>query len=183
MTPSQEQQLVEDAKTNGESFGKLYDYYFPKIYGFIASKTRDRSDAEDLTGEVFMKALEHIGTYEWRGFPFSAWLFTIARNTLANHYSKSAKNRHSELDDTHYIADENKDISPKRVAMREELAEKVKEIMAELPERELNVMQLKFFGQLSNREIVKVTGLSESNVAVILFRTLKKIRPDLQNYL
>lgn len=182
MTPSEEQQLVEDAKTNGDSFAKLYDYYFPKIYGYIACKSNSRADAEDLTGEVFMKALEALPNFEWRGAPFSAWLFTIARNTLNNYYTKSSKNRHNELDDARFVADEAKDISPKKVAMQEELSGRVKEVMGQLSEKELNVIQLKFFSQLNNREIVKVTGLSESHVAVIIYRTLRKIKPDLQNF-
>jgi len=182
MNITEEQQLVDDARTNSESFGKLYDYYFPKVYAYVMAKVRDRADAEDLTGDVFMKVLENLPNFEWRGAPFGAWVFTIARNVVNTHFNKSSKNSHSELDDAHYVADESKDISPKKVAMQEELSAKVKHVMGKLPERELNVIQLKFFSGLSNREIVDVTGLSESHVAVIIYRTLQKIKPDLQYF-
>ena len=67
MDLSEEQQLVEDAKTDSASFGKLYDYYFPKIYGYVAAKVNDRDDVEDLVSTTFMKALENLPKYEWRG--------------------------------------------------------------------------------------------------------------------
>lgn len=182
MDLAEQQQLVEDAKTNSESFGKLYDYYFPKIYGFVASKTNDRESAEDLVSEVFMKALENIGSFEWRGVPFSAWLYKIARNTLNNYYGHHAKTRTTDIDEVYGLAEDEQKTSPIKKAAQQELSEKVKEIFTELPERELTVLQLKFYSQLSNREIVNVTGLSESNVAVILYRTLRKIKPDLQYF-
>jgi RNA polymerase sigma-70 factor, ECF subfamily len=182
MTISEEQQLVMDAKVNSESFGKLYDYYFPKVYNYVAAKIRDKAETEDLVGEIFMKIFENLPKYEWRGAPFGAWVFAIARNTLNTYFGKASKNAHSELDDAHFVADESQDVSPKKKAIQEELSLQVQKILKQLPERELNVIQLKFFAQLSNREIVEVTGLSESHVAVIIFRTLKKIKPDLQYF-
>lgn len=182
MDLNEELQLVEDAKTDSASFAKLYDYYFPKVFAYVMAKVGDRNDAEDLVSETFMKVLEHLPRYENRGLPFGAWVFTIARNNINNFYGKSSRSKHSELKEGRFIVDEEKQKSPRRKAEEEELATKVKEILKDLPERELNVIQLKFFSQLSNREIMHVTGLSESNVAVILFRTLKKIKPDLKYF-
>ena len=182
MDLAEQQKLVEEAKTNSESFGKLYDYYFPKIYAFVASKIGDRHDAEDLVSEIFMKALENIGGFEWRGVPFSAWLFKIARNTLNNYYGVHNKTRVTDIEEVYGLAEDENKSSPAKKAAQEELAHKVKEVFAELPERELTVLQLKFFSQLNNREIVQVTGLSESNVAIILYRTLRKIKPELQYF-
>jgi RNA polymerase sigma-70 factor, ECF subfamily len=182
MTITEEQQLVEDAKINSESFGKLYDYYFPKVFNYVAVKIRNKADIEDLVAEIFMKVCESLPRFQWRGFPFGAWIFAIARNTLNDFYSKSKKNNHSELDDARFVVDEGADISPKKKAAQEELANKVQDVLKNLPERELNVIQLKFFGELSNREIVRITGLSESHVAVIIFRALKKIKPELQYF-
>ncbi len=182
MDLNEEQQLVEDAKTDSASFAKLYDLYFPKIYSYVAAKIRDKDDVEDIVSETFMKALEALPRYENRGFPFGAWLFTIARNNLNNYYNKYSKNQHAELEDGRFVVDEEKQKSPKKKAEEEELAEKVKLILNDLPERDLNVIQLRFFSQMTNREIMHITGLSESNVAVIIFRTLKKIKPDLKYF-
>ncbi len=182
MDLTEEQQLVEDAKTDGASFAKLYDYYFPKVFAYTAAKVSDRSDAEDLVSETFMKILENLPRYENRGLPFGAWVFTIARNNLNNYYGKHSRSQHSELEEGRFIVDDEKQKSPKKKAEEEELASKVKEVLNILPERDLNVIQLKFFAQMNNREIMHITGLSESNVAVIIFRTLKKIKPDLKYF-
>jgi len=177
----EEKKLVEDAKSHSESFAALYDYYFPKVYGYTMAKVGNRRDAEDIVSEVFMKALENLPNFEWRNVPFAAWLFTIARNTIINHYSKSGKRKVSELDENRLIS-EDKEGSPHKKATDEELSKKVRDVLHGLPERELNVVQLKFFAQMTNREIMTATGLSESNVAVILYRTLRKIKPDLQYF-
>ncbi len=174
-----QQQLVTEAQQSTDGFGKLYDFYFPKVYAFIASKVSDRDDAEDLTSEIFMKVLENIHSFEWRGIPFGGWLFKIARNTLNTYYAKHAKTATKDIDEVYGLAEDEEKVSPHKQAARNELAEKVKEVMCELPERELMVVQLKFYSQLNNREIMHVTGLSESNVAIILYRTLRKIKPDL----
>jgi RNA polymerase sigma-70 factor (ECF subfamily) len=179
---SEEKQLVENAKNNAEAFGRLYDHYFPKVYAFIASKTYDSDDAEDITGDTFMKALENLHRFEWRGVPFGAWLFRIARNTLNDYYGRSAKNRTTDIDTAYGVSEDEEKTSPHKKAHLNELAEKVREVIKDLPERELNVIQLKFFSEMSNREITDITGLSESHVAVILYRTLRKIKPDLKNF-
>lgn len=182
MDLNEEQQLVEDAKTDSASFARLYDLYFPKIYAYTSSKINNKNDVEDVVSETFMKALENISGYEYRGVPFAAWLFTIARNNINNYYVKSGRSKHHELEEGRYIVDDEKQKSPKKNAEQEELSQKVKEVLKDLPERDINVIQLKFFSQLSNREIMHVTGLSESNVAVIIYRTLKKIKPDLKYF-
>jgi RNA polymerase sigma-70 factor (ECF subfamily) len=174
-----QQQLVTEAQQSTEGFGRLYDHYFPRVYSFVASKVSDRDDAEDLTSEIFMKILENIHSFEWRGVPFAAWIFRIARNTLNTYYARHAKKKTTDIEEVYGLAEDEEKTSPHVKAVKNELAEKVKEVMKELPVRELTVVQLKFFSQLNNREIMHVTGLSESNVAIILFRTLKKIKPDL----
>ncbi len=179
MELSEQQKLVELAKQSPDGFGKLYDYYFPKVFGFVASKVRDRDEAEDITSEIFMKVLENIHSFEWRGIPFTGWLFRIARNCLNTYYGKTSKTATVDIDEVYSLAEDENKSSPHKNAARGELAEKVKEILKTLPEKELTVVQLKFFGELNNREIMHATGLSESNVAVILFRTLKKMKPDL----
>jgi len=179
---SEEKQLVESAKANAESFGQIYDYYFPKVYSFIAAKTGNSDDAEDITGDTFMKALENLHRFEWRGVPFGAWLFRIARNTLNDYYGSSAKNRTIDIDKAYGVKEDEEKTSPHKKAHQNELAEKVQEVLKDLPERELNVIQLKFFSEMSNREIVDITGLSESHVAVIIYRTLRKIKPDLKHF-
>src|ERR1700690_2857319 len=92
-----EEKLVSDAVGGKSSaFGELYDHYQPMIYRFIAVKVGRREEAEDLTHQVFMSAFQNVKKYENRGYPFSSWLYQIARNQIADHYR--AKRNESSID-------------------------------------------------------------------------------------
>ena len=82
-----EKRIIQDA-VGGEAsaFGLLYDHYQPKIYRFVLVKVGRREEAEDLTHQIFLHALQNIGSYEHLGFPFSSWLYQIARNQIIDHY-------------------------------------------------------------------------------------------------
>src|ERR1700726_5140606 len=81
-----EDQLVERAKQDADAFGELYDHYFGQIYRFVFSRLRDQEAAEDVTSEVFFKALRAIGRSKPSGHPFSAWLYQISVNAINDHY-------------------------------------------------------------------------------------------------
>src|SRR5260370_17281881 len=86
MPDFEERDLVERAKEDPDAFGALYDRYFPQIYRFAYSRVRDQSLAEDVTSEVFFKALRNIKRYTYSGHPFSSWLYQITLNAVADHY-------------------------------------------------------------------------------------------------
>src|SRR5260370_37827838 len=86
-----ERLLVEAAQKDPARFGELYDIHFERIYAFVARRVRDRDNAEDLTAEVFHKALANLKSYEWRGTPFGAWLYRIAANAVADFSKHSAR--------------------------------------------------------------------------------------------
>src|SRR5437773_3447789 len=80
--PAEERLLVEAAQSDPARFDALYELHFERVYGFIAGRVHDRASAEDLTSEVFYKALANLKSYEWRGVPFAAWLLRIAANAV-----------------------------------------------------------------------------------------------------
>lgn len=174
-------QIVERAKTDGEAFGQLYDFYFPRVFAFVMCKVGERSAAEDIVSDVFMKILDNLPKYQDRGLPFGAWLFTVVRNVIFDHYAKNHGKENLPLEEGVEIKDEKKDFQPAFQAKENELKENVRTVMKKLPERELSILQMKFFSGLTNREIALVLNLTESNVGIILFRVLKKIKPDLNN--
>src|SRR4029077_516576 len=88
---SEERLLVEAAQVDPAKFGDLYEIHFERIYAFIASRVRDRDTAEDLTSDVFHKALASLRNYESRGAPFAAWLIRIASNAVADQYKRAAR--------------------------------------------------------------------------------------------
>src|SRR6185503_13357188 len=81
-----ERLLVEAARTDPSRFAELYEAHFERIYAYVARRVRDRHAAEDITSEVFQQALANISRYEWRGAPFSAWLYRIAANAIADRW-------------------------------------------------------------------------------------------------
>ena len=92
-----EDQLIEQAKTDPEAFGKLYELYVEKIYSYVYYRIGNQQEAEDLTAKVFYRALDHIPNYNNKGVPFAAWLYRIAHNLVANWYRdrKRQRGKHS----------------------------------------------------------------------------------------
>jgi RNA polymerase sigma factor (sigma-70 family) len=175
---SYESQLVEKAKQDTSAVGELYELYFPRVYAFVAAKVNDQSDAEDVVSTAFMKIVEFLPSYQDRGLPFGAWVFKIARNCLYDFYAKSSKNQSTDLDEAKEIHDE-KNPSPHNEAKENETKSKILKVMDELPERDASIIQLKFFSGLNNREIAGALRLTESHVGIILYRTLRKMKPEL----
>lgn len=86
-----ERRLVEAAQREPARFGDLYEHYFELVYAYVARRVRDRSEAEDLTAEVFHKALRSLPRFKWTGAPFAAWLFRIASNMIADRAKRAAR--------------------------------------------------------------------------------------------
>src|SRR5579872_2358553 len=101
-----EEKLIKNAIKGGASaFGSLYDYYQPKIYRFVLIKVGRREEAEDLTHEVFKNAWQSIGSYKNLGFPFSSWLYRIARNQIVDFYrSKKEEASIDKIDPEYFIS-------------------------------------------------------------------------------
>ena len=102
-----ERTLIHEAQKDPNSFGRLYERNFHRVYAFIASRIRNRDEAEDLTADVFHKALANIGQFEWRGIPFAAWLLKIAANTMADRIGSFAKEQGNPIQEEPYISLEN----------------------------------------------------------------------------
>src|SRR5215510_2669133 len=91
MTDGDERLLVEAAQQDPAKFGDLYDRHFAQVYAFVVRRVRSREAAEDLTAEVFHKALAHLGDYQWRGAPFGAWLLRIAAHAVIDRHKRAGR--------------------------------------------------------------------------------------------
>lgn len=171
-----ELQLVRDAQTNVESFEKLYDLYFPKVYGFVMGKIQNRDFTEDLVSEIFIKILEALPRYEFRGLPFGAWVFRIVRNHLKDYYKRASRGTFGQLEDADWIKDEDSLKDPVKTAKTSQLRSQLIRSFHVLTELEEEVVRLKYFSELSNQEVADTLGLSANYVGVTLYRALKKLK-------
>lgn len=167
-----ERLLVEAAQRDPARFVELYEINFERVYAFIARRVRDRDLAEDLTSEVFHKALANLPRFKWRGAPFAAWLFRISANLIADRAKRAARESDiSELDEF----GETSQINLEHV---EQLALLFR-LVGELPKDQRRVISLRFAGEKSIREIADEMGRSEGAVKQLQFRGLESLRAQL----
>ena len=159
------------AATERESFGALYERTFPRVYAYDASLVRDRAAAEDVTAQAFERAYRKLGTYKARRGSIEAWLFGIARNAALDELRRRGRRAglESEPEDTSAPTAEDH----AELALRREV---VRAAMRTLDGHERDLLSLKFSGGLSNAEIARVLGMSESNAGTRLHRALTKLR-------
>lgn len=172
-------QLVEWAKDDSLAFGELYERYVKKIYNYVYYRTGNHYDAEDLTSRVFFRALGHIGSYTDRGVPFSAWLYRIAHNLIANWHRDRVRQRVLPLDD--YLTSDGHADAPE--AATESLEERDRLLLSihELPAERQELLILKFVERMSNAEIGKIMDRTEGAIKSLYHRTLLSLRSTLED--
>ena len=168
--------LVPDPTATEEEFEALYRAELPRVFNFFRYRVCDGALAEDLTSETFEKAWRNRKRYKRNLAAFSTWLFTIARRVAADHYRKDRAE--VSLDDLSGIAviETTEDLALRRADF-----ERLAVLLARLGERERELVALKYGGGLTNRTIAGLTSLSESNVGVILHRTVQVLRAGWDN--
>jgi RNA polymerase sigma-70 factor (ECF subfamily) len=175
--PADEARLVEQAKNDPVAFGELYERYVKRIYNYIYYRTGNEHDAEDLTARVFFRALENIDRYTVRGLPFSAWLYRIAHNLVANWHRDRSRQKVSPLDDV--VVRGLWAEAPETLAEGREERDQLLTAIRRLPDERQQLLLLKFVERMSNAEIGLVMGRSEGAVKSLYHRTLLSLRDDL----
>ncbi|MCX6044795.1 MAG: sigma-70 family RNA polymerase sigma factor [Chloroflexi bacterium] len=174
-----EPQLVMQARQDPAAFGVLYERYIDRIYAYIYHRVGNAQDTEDLTARTFYRALDKLDTYEDRGLPFSAWLFRIAHNLVANWHRDRGRRRFLSLDK---LWSHSKDgDSPEEQLEEEEKSEALWAAINRLPKERRDLLLYKFSSRLSNIEIGEMMDKSESAIKSLYFRTLATLRKDLEN--
>ncbi len=151
---------------DAEAFAALYERYVDRLYRYIYYRVGNRTEAEDLTEQVFLKAWEAIRRYEERGVPFGAWLFRLAHNLVIDHYRTTRPTQSLEATGGPTPADPDRLLS-----LRLELAD-LQQALARLPEEQQAVIILRFLEGLSHQEVARLLGKSEGAVRVIQHRAL-----------
>lgn len=173
-----ESALIERAKIDQEAFGHLYERYSQRIYQYIYYRTGSEPDAEDLAAKTFMRAWQHMGNYDDRGVPFSAWLYRIAHNLVANWHRDRSRRKVISLDDlSRWQVNED---GPEAAALFAEDRANLLRAVRRLPADRQELLNLKFVEHLSNAEIGGVMGRSEGAIKSLYHRTLMTLRDELQ---
>ena len=174
---SEESLLIEQAKTDSEAFGILYERYVDRIYKYVYYRTGNVADAEDLTARIFERAMNYIGTYQDQGVPFSAWLYRISHNLVANWYRDRSRHTFIALEDVSQLTVT--DHGPEFAAQLLEDKQALREAISRLPIERQELLMLKFIEHLSNAEIGEIIGRSEGAVKSLYHRTLLSLREEM----
>ena len=170
--------LFQASQGDAEAFGILYQRYVKRIFSYVYYRTGNQHDAEDLTERVFLRAISHIGNYQDRGVPFSAWLYRIAHNLVANWHRDNSRKQETSLDDTFFVQMDRQHPEVELVHTEEQDA-LLKIIRTLAPDRQ-QLLILKFVQNYSNAEIGQVMGRTEGAIKSLYHRTLLSLRDKLQ---
>lgn len=173
----EEEVLALASQGDRDAFGQLYQRYVERIFNYVYYRTGNTHDAEDLTARVFQRAMNHIHNYTDRGVPFSAWLYRIAHNLVANWHRDRSRKQEIPLDDIPVLP--TKGDHPERRLVRSQEQDALLKHIRKLPPERQNLLILKFVENMSNAEIGKIMGRSEGAVKSLYHRTLLALRDQL----
>jgi RNA polymerase sigma-70 factor, ECF subfamily len=164
-----ERLLIEEAKKGPGRFAELYELNFERVYAFIGRRVRQRAEVQDLTAEVFRRALEGLSRFEWRGVPFSAWLFRIATNAISNHRQRAA--RETIQSDT-----EGQATAPATGVEPLDYSVALYRLVRGLPDDQRRVIEMRFAEEKGIREIAEALGRTEGAVKQLQYRAIQNLR-------
>ena len=171
-----ERRLIEAAQHDPARFADLYENYFELVYAYVARRLQSRDAAEDLTSEVFRRALQSLSRFKWTGAPFAAWLFRIASNLIADRAKRAVKEMNVPLDD---------DVAGSAAGRLQTSIEEVERqarvtrLVSTLADDQRLVLVMRFAEEKSIREIAEELGRSEGAVKQLQFRALENLRVKL----
>lgn len=168
-TESEERLLIEAAQNDPSRFAELYEQNFHRVYAYVARRVRDRVETQDLTAQVFHKALANLGKFKWRGSPFAVWLYRIASNAIADR----AKQKMRESTDQPDPSSESSTATDLEAVERRA---RLFRAVDKLPEDQRRVIVRRFADEKSIREIGEELGRSEGAVKQLQFRALENLR-------
>ncbi len=171
-----EKALIDKAKKDPAAFGELYRQYVERIYNYIYYRTGSAGDAEDLTGKVFFKAMSHINGYKHMGLPFSAWLYRIAHNLVANYHRDRSRKQEISLENIPGQVLPQSDQHPESKVVHSQEVDVLLANIRDLAPNRQELLILKFVDQLSNAEIGLIMRKSEGAIKSLYHRTLLELR-------
>lgn len=166
---------IQAAQQDRSKFRPLYQRYYEPIFRFIFRRTADEALSADICSQVFLKALQRLESYSFQGVPFSAWLFRIASNEIAQHFRKTQKQRVVSVEDTQ-LSDLAEEIEQSDLP---DLQPALLTLLDDLKDKDLQLIELRFFEQRPFKEIADILDITESNAKVRTYRILERMKTKL----
>jgi RNA polymerase sigma-70 factor (ECF subfamily) len=168
-----EESLIRRAQQHDQmALAHLYEENFDRIYRYIVLKIGDRTEAEDMTQQVFLNMLKSISSYKWQGMPFTSWLYRIAHNQIVDYLRKKSKRATVPIDESIVAAGDD----PARAALGKMAIEEVIIAAKKLTMAQQEVISLRFAGELSVAEVARVMGKSEGAIKALQHSAIVALR-------
>jgi RNA polymerase sigma-70 factor, ECF subfamily len=175
----QELLQIEAAKKDPRRFGVIYEKYYRQIFLFVYKRVGEDEIAGDVVSQVFMKAMASLEKYEYRGVPFSAWLYRIASNEVNQHFRNAKGDRTVSLEQTQIdrvlgMVDEEpgEDNTPHYTKV-------MLETLTELEAEDVQLIELRFFEDMAFKDVAFIMGITENNAKVRAYRILERLKKKL----
>lgn len=160
---------------SAHAFAMLYDRYVDQIFGYVYHRVGHRQTAEDLVGDVFLRALRRITTFTWQGVDFGAWLMVIARNRVHDHFKSARFRLESTVDEIFDSPATSYGDDPEQSAVTADLSREVRQALARLKGEQAEVLYLRFIQHLNVAETGAVMGKTDGAVKALQYRALKSL--------
>lgn len=160
---------------SAHAFALLYDRYVDQVFAYVYHRVGHRQTAEDLVGDVFLRALRRISTFRWQGVDFGAWLVTIARNRVHDHFKSARFRLEAPVEEIFDTPQTRAPDDPEQAAISEDMARQVRQALSELKGEQAEVLYLRFIQHLNVAETGAVMGKSDGAVKALQYRALKSL--------
>ena len=160
---------------SAHAFALLYDRYVDQIFAYVYHRVGHRQTAEDLVGDVFLRALRRISTFKWQGVDFGAWLMTIARNRVHDHFKSARFRLESSVDEVFDTPVVNTPDNPEQALLSADLTQQVHDAIRQLKGEQAEVLYLRFIQHLNVAETAAVMGKTDGAIKALQYRALKSL--------
>lgn len=164
--------LIEAAQKNPRRFALLYERYYRQIFLFVYKRIDEEESTADVTSQVFLKAMQNLPKYQFKGVPFSAWLYRIAINEINQYFRESKSSRAISMESTQ-ISDMMDEVSEDATEVN---ISRMMEAIQQLAPDEVQMIELRFFERMSFKEVADVYNITENNAKVKMYRLLTKMK-------
>ena len=167
-----------EAQAQQKDFAYIFETYYKRIYNYIYYRINCSHTSEDLTSQVFEKIMIKMDTYSEEKSPFEVWMFAIARNVINDHFRSLKKHKIFSIDTIKDLVSLKK--NPEEIMIALDSKDELLRALNTLDKRERNIVALKFGAELKNIEIAELLEITESNIGVIIYRSMKKLKKEIE---